>query len=274
MQEGRDTPESSLPAQCGSLGTLMTFKPVLNPLLGPSLLDCLLLVSTSTIFFSLHSNVNITHEISTLEHLMYVSPSYMLRCSWVWPVLGCPQNSTSYCRKCWGFVCLSLPRTGALCCEDSPYQLWIFGSHLEMFLLGHVFITIQDALVPAGKTGNGTWVPSQPEFIFAYCSAFPYPLENIKANRLQRQAWRVTEIWEISQRGLVLTQGSTARATVSPLLPGSIQKCPWSIHVPTAGGWVGIYIAWTRCITALFWFIAWSWSQAFQKVNLFSFNLM
>lgn len=52
MQEGRDTPESSLPAQCGSLGTLMTFKPVLNPLLGPSLLDCLLLVSTSTIFFS------------------------------------------------------------------------------------------------------------------------------------------------------------------------------------------------------------------------------
>lgn len=51
VQKGRDTPESPLPAQCGSLGTLMDFKPVLNPLLGPSLLDCLLLVSTSTIFF-------------------------------------------------------------------------------------------------------------------------------------------------------------------------------------------------------------------------------
>lgn len=169
---------------------------------------------------------------------------YLLRDNWVWPVLGCPQNSTGYCRKSWVFVFLSLPRTGALRCEDNPHhQLWALGSHLGMSLLGHVPFTIQDALVPAGETGDGTWVPFQPEYVFAYCgqapSAFPYPLENSKANRLQRQAWRLTEMWEISRRGLFLSQGSTARASVSPLLPSSMQTCPWSIHVPTGGGCVG-----------------------------------
>lgn len=168
---------------------------------------------------------------------------YILSGNWVWAVLGCPQNSTGYCRKCWVLVCLSLPRTAALCCEDNPHQqLWAFGSHLGMLLLGHISFTIQDALVPAGKTGDGTSVPLQPEYIFAFCeqarSAFPYPLENIKVNRLQRQSWRVAEMWEISQRGLVLAQGSTARCSVSPLLPSSMQMCPWSIHVPTGGGCV------------------------------------
>lgn len=166
---------------------------------------------------------------------------YILRGNWVWPVLF---FRTVFCRKCWIFVCLSLPRTAALCCEDNPHQhFWAFGSHLGMFLLGHVFFTVQDALVPAGKTGDGTLVPFEPEYVFAYCgqacSAFPYPLENIKANRLQREAWRVTERWEMSQRGLVLAQGCTARAIVSPVLSSSMQKCPWSIHVPTGGGCVG-----------------------------------
>lgn len=60
---------------------------------------------------------------------------YIPRGSWVWPVLGCPQNSTSYCRKC---------------CNIAENAVVLFVSHcqeLELYVVRTAHINSSEPLV-------------------------------------------------------------------------------------------------------------------------------
>lgn len=122
MQEGRDAPAPALLTQCGSLGASTKSS-------ARSFTSWL-----SSVSLYLHNFFFTPQQPEYYTWNFHPGASYVCQSlctywgNWVWPVLGSPQSSTSYCRKCWILVCLSLPRTGALFFEDNPYpalSLWL-----------------------------------------------------------------------------------------------------------------------------------------------------
>lgn len=170
MQEGRDAPAPALLTQCGSLGASTKSS-------ARSFTSWL-----SSVSLYLHNFFFTPQQPEYYTWNFHPGASYVCQSlctywgNWVWAAPVTAENAgfwfVSHCQELELYF-LRITHT----------QLWAFGSHLGMFLLGHVFFTIQDALVPAEKTGDGTWVPFQPEYIFVYCgqaySSFTYP-QNIK----------------------------------------------------------------------------------------------